>query len=548
MEKIDYIIAVIAIVAIGSGIYIWQFYSPQINASVKFLSGQSSTAAIYPYENVALPIVINNTGSVAIQNVSLEISQNGGLASYYKVTIPVTKETILYYNFTPAGAGSYNISAELDPAHVYNIGNRQNVKSNVDVVVRPLQPDQPYTLLPKGNYTQRSSLYSTPLGFEVAKFLAGPYNLSVTGTSQETGFDSVFVPFFNVTGSYMKNISIEYARYPDGSYAYSLWFDGYLTPGIMNTVLEGYSSYHNNDLSISKAQFQGFNVTVALFGNDSSLCSWYAGGWNKNLFYHGGASCYSVIANASGSQTTGVNVMRLGNNFVGTQNFAELANFSEKTANAFSYGNILLSSAGISVPIVSSKAQSHPVCYGLINLLNNTYYCTYYVSDNTQKIAAVSLVNSYFDTKQYNLSVLGLFNTSRILSSIPLSLDILNGYNLSKNAVNFTSGLNDSCSFGNVFKCANVTFANSTIKFDFKSNVTLTVNNLNCFEYPPGKANVLHETEIANHTLRISAPCYNGTSTISGIPLNLFLKLKLNFTEANQTGYINGTAYIIGLH
>lgn len=546
MERIDYIIGLVAIAAISIGIYFGVFYSPQMDIQLQFFNGTQMNHIVYPYQNVALPILINNTGSSQVTNMNVEIDINGVLSSYYKVTLPSSKETVLNYNFTPTYPGEYNITATVDPGHLYNIVNRQYSQKTFNVFVRTPQKDQPYTLLPKGNYTARGSIYATTFGMDLVGYLMDNYSIILDKSNQLTGFDSVFIPLFNIANNYIKSVSIEYANYTDGNYAYSVWFNGYLSSSIVGTAIHGYQAGRSNSIKVSYGIFNGSNVTIADFGNGSTLCSWYDGGWTKNLLYHGSQGCYSVLLNETQNGTPAIDQAHLNNKFVDKINLTELANFTYQSGNDFAYGNIFYGGREVLVPIVSNGPGSS-ICYGLINYINNTHYCSYYVSGKQHIYSNTSVINTYMNTGHYNISILGIVNTSQVLSTLPTSFEILNGYNMSDKSFNFISGLTNTCKLGNGIACDNVTFANSNIIFNLVSNKTVMLNSITCFQNPPGKLTALGLVADNNTPVRIEAECYNNVSAIEGVPFNLGLGLNLNYTIANQIKSVKGTAYIVGL-
>ncbi len=546
MEKVDYLIGLIAIIVIAAGIYFGVFYSSPMSVQVRFLNGTNISRSVYPYQNVALPIAITNTGSGSITSMNVEIDVNGQLSSYYKVTLPQSKEAVLNYNFTPTYPGYYNITATVDPGHLYNIVNRQNAQKTFDVYVAVPGKDQPYTILPKGNYTARGAIYATAIGMDFAGYLMNNYSISLDKSNQFTGFDKIFIPLFNVANNYIKSVSVEYANYSNGSYTYSVWFNSYLSDNIINTALQGYQAGHKNSVKISYEMMDGSNVTVADFGNESTLCSWYADGWMKNLMYHGKLGCYGVLLNETPNGTSAINQYHLSNKVLEKANLTEIANFTYQSGNEFSYGQILYDGREVVLPILSNKPGSE-VCYGLINYINNTDYCSYYVPGKQSIYSNTSIINTYLNTKQYNISLFAVVNSSQVLSSLPTSFGILDGYNMSNKSVNFVSGLTNTCKLGNGISCDNVTFANSVIGFDLLSNKTMNLNGISCFQNPPGKITPLNLTVYKNTSVHVNAECYNGISPIGGVPLNLGLGLNLNYTVANQISSIKGTAYIVGL-
>ncbi len=74
------------VLVIAGALYLRYYYQPSISLNLSFVGNDSHL--FYPYEQVSVPISVQNTGSSEISDLSFGIYTNNNLTRTYKMTIP----------------------------------------------------------------------------------------------------------------------------------------------------------------------------------------------------------------------------------------------------------------------------------------------------------------------------------------------------------------------------------------------------------------------------------------------------------------------------
>lgn len=535
MKEIYYWIIFIVIIIAGALAFKY-YYRPAIDIGLSFSSAQQGSA--YSYQQISLPLVVVNNGS-AVKDFDVGIVLNGNLTGVYNVTLSSGKETIIDLTHTFTSPGVYNFTAVGDPGKLYNLADRSRATTSVVVnVLPPVAPD-PASLLPD-NATFVYASNMTSLGYVVASYLERNYSIGQFNLSDMASVNSYFNPILELTSSYIANLSYAGASYANGN-AFSLWFSGYVNPVIIGDGAQSMNLSYSNQISESR------NVTVITLNNDTTLCGWYQGGWVRTLAYQGSISCLSVLQESN----SGVHLnasLRDKIPSVDNNNTVEIGNISAYNSRWQRYGKIEVSSSdSFLYPVLWKNFTQNILCYGIVNYVNGTSYCSTYYIPTAGALGNTSLIRTTAYVGEYNESVFSLVNSSRIFTQVDNNIAILRAFNVTGTSLNFTNELANQCSFTSAFSCSNVTYGNSTVSFKLTNilNTTATVNVLGCFWNGIGPGKTINETLVPQEAANITTVCYNNGETITGVPLNLDLHLLMNYSTSGGTYDIEGNAFII---
>ena len=544
MKKEIYFWALFFIAVAAAAVYIRYYYQPAIGVSVTFAVNPSSLGKVYQFQELRLPVNVSNIGSVAFKNLSVSILINGNLSSVYLVTMPPGKEATLYYNFTPENAGMYNISAVADLGKVYNVQNRQKAISTIGIYVNAPEQAAAYALLPPGALNF-SSAQGSIAGLMAAEYMSSAYGVGIPGM-----FSAPFVSrLINITANYIRNVSLADTYYANGSRAYSLWISGFLNPSVIGIAANA------SGLSYSTAAVAGNNVTVVRLGSNATLCSWYSEGWLKTLSYYGNGSCTGIIASKYNT-TYASNTM---NDFATTLYKAYNSSYEQLRYEWYGVNKsmssasvMLINRSVVAMPGISTAVQTNSTkCFGIISFVNGTYYCSSYVLPLNGSISSISLVRTTATIGNRNLSVYSFVNTSKVIGSVPVNIQLLSMLGIHGKSLNFTSPFSSYCSIGNAsaIQCSNPSIYYSNLSMELKNilSSSIKINGATCYYQLPGKSAMLNATILPGNTMSISLPCYEGNSKLSGLPLNLDLTLLLNYTYNGSIEHVAGTAVINSL-
>ncbi|MEM3661777.1 MAG: hypothetical protein QXG73_03045 [Candidatus Micrarchaeaceae archaeon] len=523
-------------------IYFRYYYQPEISMSVKFLQPSYS---VYPYQRVSMPINVSNIGSSPIRNMSIEILVNSNITSIYKVTLPPHKFAIIYYNTTFPSYGAYNITAIADAGKVYKISDRAEAQSAAAVDVIAPEALEPYTALPQGNFTSIAVLNTSSAGLLLLGYLHSNFGVDALGYGSIADY-GFFTNLFNLTSSYIKNVSIARGSYANGSTATAIWLSGYLSPSIIGVAAQ------SAGINATSATVNGQNATYVKLQNGTSLCSWYSGGLLKILITEP-FSCLGYVgvnntANEFGAERATANFYA--SKLMGEFNnalFSKLAAYVSLRNNSFKVGAFELNSSAFYVPVLSTYSGNSKTlsCLGLINSINGTHYCSTDILPKNGTIGSISLVRTMMLGGGINSTVFMLANTSKIILFVPRVVEMINDFGVTNSSVAFVSAIGSSCSIGNGFGCSAPNFLNGSISFSIKNTPNATrITSLGCYMYIPGALTTANITLGPNATANLTAKCYNGGALVNGIPLNLDLNLIMNYTQDNVTHTAFGKAYI----
>lgn len=526
MAKIKemYLWIIFAVLVVAAALYFRFYYQPQLSISVDM---PAQAASIYPYEQGMIPIVISNTGSATFNNMTFGLYVNGNTTKIYKASIPAGKQATVYYNYTPTVSGTYVISMVADPSNLYNIANRQSARGSTQVTVLQTQAADPASSFNSTGLLGENVYNMTPGGFEVGTYLLNNFTarqFELTNSSQANGF---IYPALDVFAPYINQIAVAHAFY-NGTYLASVWIQGYLSVQAMREAALG------KGLNYTEAG----NTTVISFGNYTTLCSWYSGGWIKNLVVVG---ANQVCTNYVGVNNANAKVPSAVYQQLKEKNYSIL-NYSGYYGNQSFAGDISIYNDSFVYESLMKGGNYSNICYGsILNVSGNNYCNTYQLGSGN-----FILIQNQRLFGDYNLSVWTLSNSVSIGENTQSNLALANAYNITGSKIYFVSAYVNKCSLLG-FLCTNTTFAYNSLNLSLTNefNYSVSLSGIKC--YSAGSANVtqLDTTIPSGGTALVSTPCYANGNVLSGVPLGLGLYLVLNYSTPHGTVTTDGAAYIL---
>jgi hypothetical protein len=537
--KERYLWALFVAAVLIAAAYFRFYYQPGLYMKVVMYK---QSAVIFPYQSVSVPINITNTGSAEIDNMSFGLYLNGNSTQIYKVILPAGRSVTVFYNFTPAHSGIYNISFMADPNNFYNIQDRQEAHSYVDLAVSNSIPAKPYEYFSDNGLIGENNASMTPFGYEVALALYENRTEGITSASTvSTGLlapsssallnSEIIYPAMYVYSKYIGDVAVASGYYKNYTLV-SMWIKGLLTPSAIQDIAvgKGLNTTIRNNVSIIK------------LGGNATLCSFYAGGWLQNLALipnnpnEKSGSCYSALSVDNGSFKNNSPYYMLK-----TSNYS-IFDYSGSFGN-LSYAGSL---AGINGTIYYESILRGPnlsnECTGQIFNISNSSYCSsrYIEPGNTLLTESGRLVGNY------SLNVWTLSNITDFARSYNQGLGLLGSYNAIGNRIRFVSVYANSCSLEGNLTCFNESFNyNKLSLMVHNGNVApVTLTGIQCYNSGSAVEKTLGITLHEGENASISTECYSNGTVISGYPIGLGLILRLNYTEYGRPMSALGYTYI----
>ncbi|MGC8629221.1 MAG: CARDB domain-containing protein [Candidatus Micrarchaeia archaeon] len=530
-EAYYWVVVVIAIIA--AAIYIRLFYQPPISLEISM--NESTNLQRFPYQPIYIPITVTNTGSVPIRNMSIGVYVNSTLNMLYHVTVPPGKEVILKYSYVPVAPGNYTIEAAADPANLYNIEDRSLAQKSLSFTVFNPENAMPYSSLPLGNATSKGVMYLKTGGYVLSSYLNATYGLKNMKLTSITYVNAFLDSVLTYVIKYVKQFAGAYASYTNGSEAYSIWIQGYISPNITNVAAR------LSRIPSANLVKQGKNVTFVNLGNNTTICSYYSQGWIKMLVYksqNNQSNCASELGLAKMQQ---MQLPALGTNAINANE--TLGNFTIENSTSFESGELAFINDSF-VYSLASNSSLNTTCFGLISSQGNESYCSEYVFPLVNETNGTALIRTAAHIGNYSIAVYSLINSSLLFNQLPVNIRIIKGYGVLGHYALFTSGIQNTCQFNSTFSCSNLTFENGEASFNISSNETVRLNSVSCFTVPAALPNEINETLQSKTSKRLSVACYANGNKLAGMPLNLRLNFLVNYTISNTTRTGTGTGYI----
>ena len=369
-------------------------------------------------------------------------------------------------------------------------------------------------------------------------YLNQNYGLSIFRMSDVPAINAFLTPILNLTYSYINKMYSAEAIYKNST-VYSLWIAGPLTQNVFAQGARG------ANLSVSNKTLNNESVIFINIDKNTTLCSWYAGGWTKVVGVMGSPNCYLFMNNSKYNNTLNnaakLNILKpIGENDT-------IANITTLSKIGNGYGKLFFVNSSFVFESIEPNLVGSSVCYGLINVVNNVSYCSSYDFGKTSEIGPVSL----FDTKayvgQYNLSILNLINTSLVTAQIPKNIGVLENIKINGTSIQFSNGISNSCVFNASVVCSSPVFGLNGITINLHNNLnsTFLVRTMACYQSGIPIYEGINQSIPALSNKSFSAPCYENGNVINGVSLGLYLNMIMNYSvgRANYTSV--GHAYLV---
>ncbi|MDE1768767.1 MAG: hypothetical protein KGH64_03915 [Candidatus Micrarchaeota archaeon] len=515
------------IIVMAAAAYIRYFYQPGISVSVKFLN--SSNAQFYPYENIANPISVQNTGSATIYNMSFGLYMDGNLSRIYRISIPPGKAATVNFNFTPSQTGTYNFRFVADPSSLYNIQNRNAAQSTLSVSVASAQAPMPYALFNKTGLLGEDSYNMSSLGFNFAYYLANDAGSSQFLLTPSHAMNSFLYPALGVFVNYgaIKSISLAHAYYKNYSLV-SAWVSGLVNPYSFKEAAIGQGL---NVTSIG-------NVTVVNVNKSSSICIWYSKGWTKSLGSLGGGSCAQYIRPSSFYSLNATYGSRFesGNTVI--------YNYTGFYGNSIYVGQwSVLPSRYLLFQSIAKGSNFTNVCEGNIQVVYNTSYCnTYYLEPHNAIIVKTNAL-----VGMYNLTAWIVTNNTGLANISDSNMKRIRNFNVTGQSAQFVSGFVNTCTINNYIGCygSNWNYSKLTIGLINGYNSSISLESISCYTSGTPVLKTLNTTIPSGQYATITTPCYQNGTALYGVALGLNVYLGLVYQENGNTMVANGEAQLV---
>ncbi len=529
-----YLWIVLIAAIVGVTLYFRFLYQPAVSL---VLTGPSNMS-LYPYQLAVIPIKVLNNGNTPVRNMSIGVYVNSTLNTLYRVTLPPGKFVFLNFTYVPLFNSTFRIEAVADPGRLYDIIDRPLAKSLTYLYVMPVEKPNVYTMLPSGNIISEKIEQLNSGGYALASYLNATYGLNDIKLSNNTYFNNFLDSILQYVLTDVKSLASASATYSNGTSAYSVWLMGFISPNLTNTAAL------INGLKAENLNASGRNITLVYFPNGTTLCSYYSKGWLKILMItHGNCTSELAAKHTNSSMLSSFYTKTAIANAIALGNYSLVTPLGER-AGSFA----LFDNASFLYSSISSNALAYesPICYGLLTNASNVSYCSQYIfPKNNTFIGTNALIRTTAYIDNYNLSVFSLLNESYLLSQVPINIGIINGFGIKGESARFSSGITNTCTFNSTFACFNVSFFNSSLRFQIRNlNSTLHIVNASCYLLPPYKPKQLNITVLKNQTADLEVPCYDLGNSITGLALNLRLYVSIGYTMNSAAHEITGRAYI----
>ncbi len=512
------------VVVAAISVYFKMYFNSPISLSVSMPSFNSS--AIYPYQSVAVPILINNTGALAFTNLTFGLSVNGNTTTVYKASVPAGKHVTINYTFFPTSSGTYTIALVADASKLYNIANRQSAQTSTIIIVLPQEKLEPYTNFATGAVSQ--DLFKLSISGFLSSLLFDNFTNKLYLTTGSQSVNNFLYPAIEVYSDYIKNITIAHAYYGNYSLA-SMWISGPLGQNALTQVAVG------KGLNIS---YIGNGTSVIDLGSNTTICSWYSGGWTKALVSIFGKSC-KVFLNKTG------NTFNYSASYYMLKNRnSSILDYSGFNGNLLYSGDISVQNKSIVYEGLENGVNFSNKCYSnILNLSGNSYCESSLISGNY----ILTEVNRH--PGDYNVSVWSISEANDSLQVAAAALNLSGSYKIPGPGMVFVSAFVSQCFLANGIPCANPKFSStsntSSLILSVVNNLngTVMLNGLTCSSYGNATETKLHVSIAQGHNTTISTPCYNAGKMITNLtPIHIIFSLMLNYTlgtsTTNSQGYV----------
>ncbi len=561
------IYAVIAVVIVMAVVFLLSNSLLKSSYNLQVTISQLGATATYPYQTSVFLINVTNKGNQPIDGMPVGFYINGVQQTINNTSIPPGQTVTLVRNFTYTDIGAFYFQAIADPGQTFNIENRQLTKSSLNINITRASSPNIYTSIPQNNITATQTFTMGSAGAIGSAAIDQQYNISIV--------DELFGPEGNITNKIFEDgysgiavVNGGYAKYANGSTAYTVWFQGTVTPAFINYVLSSFG------LTAARYQSNGNQVYQTLINKSTSICDLYSGGWTKLITYYNnslpgtclnlGPANYSVNESKKLQQIIGLNKnltqleayfyytnsTNLGSIIGYSQNNLTLSQLFQNNASGLFISSIKRLNSSINI------TDRNATCNGIVHINGSLNLCSYVIPVRSGFYQLpFQLMNSSYITSNYIMNLYSLvnntllfaaeYNAGKLIGAVAAKANIIN-----TSSIQWKSPFKNSCAFFNKSNqsigCTikNFTTENYTaylgLTNNFKSPVR--VNSLLC-EIAPGFSPVaINQTMMPNSTISVALQCNIIPSPQVAAQTSYILTM--NYTYLNTTQVVNGTMFI----
>ena len=537
MNREVYYWIVFAAIIIIVALYIRSYYQPSIALSVRLNTSGLPSGAFYEYQNLQIPIVITNTGGGVVKDMSIGVVINGNTTTVYSVTVPVGKVAVIPFNYTPKTSGKFTIEAVADPGKLYKISDRADAQQQINVTVVSPEPEAAYSLLNSNGILSEGYANTTGGALPASYFYFNNFSIGQFAFSNNTALNNILYPAFDIAESYIHNVDFAYAHY-NGSSMYSIWISGFISPELIKSAAIG------KGIAVMNKSVGNYSVIYFDADKNTSVCTWYSGGWVKILAVNGNYSCLGELVDTTGKLTGPIHAS-VGNYF---RNITSFANYTFIIGNKVANAELVpLDNESISyVFIGTNDVPPSDLCYGLIATVNGMSFCdVYYSQTHGTEGTALGITTAFVGNTV--VSAYSLMNTTMLENESRMSVDLIRSLNITGNYLAFTSGLQNSCVFDFNLTCSSVGFSNSTVDLTLVNeyNSIIDISKIGCTLSGAGVSYWVNKTLAPKGNASVTVPCLSDGKPINETLVSFDLSLSVNYTLDNEPHVGAGQAHIL---
>ena len=574
-------VIIAAVVLVSVFLYTRNVFSPAYSISLQLSqSPQSPTYGsntLYPYQTSIFRLNINNTGSSPISNMTVVVYLNSQALQTLSIrSLPAHQGTTKNLSYTYPTSGNYSFQVVADPAHVFNIQNRQASQDSIAVSVSPAQIPDVFTSIPNNNIVDAQSFALSSLGASEALYMFNNYTLGFS-SGIFNGNTFPLIEMLKPSAPYLQSFLGDRAVYKNGTVAYAAWMQsGVVT---MAGIKSFYSSLSYNTVNATIGNANGLYMK---WNATTSLCFAYSGGWIKIISYsnQSGAGTCSSIGSVTYADTESNTLLQqaasdkkmydyqnvssvynanmptmiysgahdLGRSVISDNGAVSIINFFSVPSNSMQNGGLF---AGLISRNVPPASMAQRTCYdGLVFSDNAISVCSQYTPQTTGWLGPNLLLNSTYISNNHTVSLYSLVNDSQAASAHLTASILIFSLGINETHLKWKSLFSNSCRFGSPqlgcgFVGMNASVPSITMNVINNYASPITVTKVNCFYAAPPTNFTMNWIVPAGATQQITTPCrvVPPTGFVAGMSFNTTIYYTLNGKNQTANGTFNFTTF-----
>ncbi len=525
-------------------------YSIDVRLLPLSANGNITYNGLYPYNTTYMRIIVNNTGGSAMKNLPIVFYVNGRIYNTTNATIPGRESVPIPINYTFMASGNYTFTATADPAGLFDISDRNLATSSVSIDVNSAATPLQYETLPQNGIVKSEDALLKTEGIGTSYLFGNVYNASYFTDMLGSKISGVLLTYM---APYTASIYSAYARYENGSRAFTAWIQGTESPYVIARLLE------TRNISIENRSIDGVKVYYGSISSNSSYCSDYSSGWTKITFYPSNSVNCTAFVNGRnvsfehkiGSALNASNtLLGYSGRFFYSNNVTQLGTGVVYNPDNISIVDLFYNRYG-DFATVSSRTYNAlsftPVCAGEIyNATDNSSICSSSIIGLAKPLNGYALTNTTEFFPNYKFTVYSIVNSSNISTSYQSGINLINSLGVNQRAVDFASYFKDSCGTGNQsLSCSvnsfNYTTDTANIMIGNEFGKSIELRSAECY-FVLGSPTVFNSIIPSGSERNVSLNCGSIGSASVGTMMNY--NLELNYTYNGIAHETNGSVNI----